>query len=91
MDNFPKPIKIKIFYDEELKKITGKDSEETIASEGIDFATQLYFIFSSYPEIQKKFPPGWLGFLLNGREPKEKDVLKDGDKLELLVLKRRIF
>jgi len=87
MEDFPKPIKVKIFYDEELKKITGKDSEETIASEGINFVTQLYFIFSSYPEIQKKFPPGQLGFLLNGKAPQKNDVLKNGDKLEFLIFK----
>ena len=91
MEDFPKPIKVKIFYDKELKKITGKDLEEAIASEGIDFATQLYFIFSSYPEISKKFAPGILGFLLNGREPKKDDILKDGDRLELLVLKEEFF
>ena len=78
------PIKIKIFYDSGLEEITGKDFEEAVASEGINFATQLYFIFSSYPEIQKEFPPGKLGFLLNGRKPKQDDILKDGDEIKFV-------
>ena len=37
MGDFPKPIKIKVFYDKELNKITGKDSEESIVSENLNF------------------------------------------------------
>jgi len=83
MKEFPKPIKIKIFYDENLKKITGKDFEEAIVSEGLSFANLLYFIFSSYPEIQKRFPPGKLGLLLNNQPPKDFDILRDGDEIVL--------
>lgn len=86
MEDFPKPIKIKIFYDEELKKITKKDLEEAVVSEGITFIDQLYFIFSSYPEIPKKYPRGKLGFLLNNRPPKELDVLQDGDEVFLGIV-----
>ena len=81
MGDFPKPIKIKIFYDEELKKITEKNLEEAVVSMGITFVDQLYFIFSSHPEIPKKYQPGKLGFLLNNRPPKEFDVLQDGDEI----------
>jgi len=80
-----KPIKVKIFYNNELKKITGKDFEEAVVSENLNFINFLNFIFSSYPEIPKRFIPGTLGFLLNGKEPKENDILKDKDKLEILV------
>jgi len=81
-----KPIKVKVFYDKELKMVTGKDSEESIVSENLNFINFLNFIFSSYPTIPKRFIPGTLGFLLNGRAPKENDILKDGDKLEISVL-----
>ncbi|MCK4454229.1 MoaD/ThiS family protein [Candidatus Parcubacteria bacterium] len=84
MENVLKPIKIKVFYNENLKKITGKDFEEIMVSEGLGFAQSLYFLFSSYPEITKKFSPGKLGFLLNGKKPTEYDVLKDGDELKLV-------
>jgi len=82
-----KPIKVKIFYDENLQKITGKEFEETIVSENLDFATFLGFIFSSYPKIPKSFIPGTLGFLLNGIPPKENDAIKDGDELKMVVEK----
>lgn len=84
MENFLKPIKIKVFYDENLKKITGKDFEEMMVSEGLSFAQSLSFLFSSYPEIQQKFPPGKLGLLLNEKKPTGYDILKDGDELKLI-------
>ena len=87
MGDFLKPIKVKIFYDKELKKITGKDSEESIVSENLNFINFLNFIFSSYPTIPKRFIPGTLGFLLNGKKPKENDILKDGDRLEISAFK----
>ncbi|MGB9743630.1 MAG: MoaD/ThiS family protein [Minisyncoccales bacterium] len=83
MEDFLKPIKIKIFYDENLKKITGKNFEEAVVSEGMTFVNQLYFIFSSYPEIEKRYPPGKLGLLLNNRPPKDFDILRDGDEIIL--------
>lgn len=83
MEKFLRPIKIKIFYDENLRKITGEDFEEAIVSEGMTFVKQLYFIFSSYPEIKKRYPPGKLGFLLNNRLPKDLDILQDGDEIIL--------
>ncbi len=90
MEEFLEPIKIKIYYDEEVKKITGKNFEEIISSEGIDFVNQLYFIFSSYPKIQEKFPAGQLGLLLNNKKPKEYDILKDGDEIRLIGMKNSI-
>lgn len=86
MEDFPKPIKVKIFYDEELKKITGKDSEEAMVSEGIKFVNMLGFIFASYPGIEKTYPPGKLGLLLNNRPPKDSDVLQDGSEIILKIV-----
>ena len=84
MENSLKPIKIKVYYDKGVKEVTKKDSEEIVVSEGLNFALCLHFIFSSYPEIQKEFPPGQLGFLLNSKEPKEYDVLEDGDEIKFI-------
>jgi len=86
MEKFLQPIKIKIFYDENLKKITGKDFEEAVVSENLNFAMFLNFIFSSYPAIPKRFMPGTLGFLLNKKVPKETDILKNGDEFEIKVM-----
>ncbi len=82
MENL-KSIKVKIFYDDDLRKITGKDLEEAVVSENLDFVAFLNFIFSSYPEIPKKFLPGTLAFSLNGRKPKEDEILNDGDELKM--------
>lgn len=81
--NFLKPIKIKILYDNNLKEITKKDSEEAVVSEEMSFVNFLYFIFSSYPEIKKRYPPGQLGLLLNNRRPNDFDILHDGDEVIL--------
>lgn len=86
MEDFLKPMKVKIFYDEELKKITGKDSEEAMVSKGLKFANMLGFIFASYSEIEKTYPPGKLGLLLNNRLPKDFDVLQDGDEIVLKIV-----
>lgn len=84
MEDALKQIKIKIYYDKGLKEVTKKDSEEMVVSEGLDFALCLHFIFSSYPKIQKEFPPGKLGFLLNNKKPKEYDILEDGDEIKFI-------
>ncbi len=84
-ENFLEPIEIKIFYDKELQKITHTAFEPAVISEGMTFVSMVYFIFSSYPEISKKYPPGILGFELNSRPPKKEEILKDGDEIAISV------
>ena len=81
-NNILKSIKVKICYNKDLKMITHRDFEDAVVSEGLVFVNFLNFIFTSYPDIINKFPPGTLGFTLNGKVPKVDDVLKDGDILE---------
>jgi len=83
MENL-KSIKVKVFYEGEIKKITKKDFDEPLISEGQPFAYFLYFIFSSYPEITKKFLPGKLGFSLNNVPPRDFDVLKNNDEIKII-------
>jgi len=85
---FLKRIKVDILYDEELLKITGKASEPAIISDNLQFVQFLNFIFTSYPEIQVKFPPGSIGFLVDGKAPQALDTFKDGDKLEIMTFKQ---
>lgn len=85
MKPFPKPIKVQIIYDEKLQKITGVDHEEAFVSEGIRFVMFLKFIFDSYPEIPKFYPPGSMGLSLNGKPPTEFEILNNGDKIKLSV------
>ena len=89
--NSLKSIKVKILYDDVLKNITGKNEEITWVNEGISFIMILLFIFSSYPDIQKKYPPGKIGFLLNNKPPKKFDILNDGDEIKVLVSEMEIL
>lgn len=66
-------------YDKMLQAITGRAFEPVIVSEGITFVEYLYFIFSSYPEIEERYPPGFVGFLINGKRPTDFTILKEGD------------
>lgn len=80
----PKPIKVKIYYDDNLEKITGKKFEEAAVSENMEFRMMLHYIFSSYPKIPEKFIPTTLGFSLNGKLPQNDTILSDGDELQLV-------
>lgn len=81
--NYLRPIKVKISYDDTLKEITGKNEEIAWVNEGMLFAILLSMVFSSYPEIKKRYPPGKLGLLLNNRRPQDFDILNDGDEIVL--------
>ena len=79
--DFPKSCKVRISYDKTLQKITGKKEEEAIVSEGIPFMIFLGTIFSSYPAIELKYPPGALGFTVNGQPPDDFGILNNGDEI----------
>ena len=83
MKSFPKPIKIQIIYDEKLQELTGVASEDAMVSEGLNFLMMLKFIFDSYPEVFKLYPPGSISLWLNDKRPTEFDILNDGDKIKL--------
>lgn len=77
------PIKVKIIYEGSVRNITKKDCEEAVVSKGLEFVNFLGFVFSSHPSIEKIFPPGTIGFLLNNRPPQTRDILKDGDIIKI--------
>lgn len=74
-------IKVRIIYNDKLQKITGVNSEEAMISDNLTFMGFLNFIFSSHPEFYKKYPPGTIGFLINGKPPRERTLLQDGDEI----------
>ncbi|HSW98084.1 MAG TPA: hypothetical protein VLF89_09735 [Candidatus Saccharimonadales bacterium] len=82
--SFPTSIQVTAFYDKAIQKITGTKSDPIIVSKGMTFLMLLFNIFASYPEIEKKYPPGKLGLLLNGKPPTDFDILQDGDKVLLI-------
>lgn len=79
----PKPLTLHIIYEGRVAHVTGKASEYVIVSEGLVFIDILQQIFISYPEIEKKFPPGSLGLLINGRPPIMQDMPHEGDEIAL--------
>ena len=72
----PKALNITVYYKNDISKITKTEKENIIISEGSNFIYLLFNIFSAYPKIQAKYPPGTLGFLINGRVPNENYLLK---------------
>ncbi len=74
-------IKVRAVYNDKLQKITQVESEEAVISANLTFAGFLNFIFSSHPEFHEKYPPGAIGFLVNGKPPKEGTVLQEGDEI----------
>lgn len=79
------PIWVTIYYDPQLRAITGKAKERAMVNRGCYFGFVLESVLISYSEIRKKYPPGILGFTLNGQPPDLLTPLKDGDLLCLLV------
>lgn len=85
MDIFDKPQTILVTYDKTLQLITDKHQEECLVSPHLSFLLFLHIIFESYPEIQKQFAPGALGFTVNGRPPELDTELHDGDTVHFSV------
>ena len=81
----PKAMFLKIQYDKELQKITGKPEHPMVMSEGGNFAYLLQNVFIEYPKIEKKYPPGQLGFTINGTSPKAYTPLFDGDRVSFSI------
>ena len=83
--NIPESKKIMITYDETLQLITDKKSEECIISDKAPFFFILSSVLESYPEIGKQFPPGVLGFTVNGNPPENNTLLSDGDTIHFSI------
>ncbi len=77
--------KIILTYDETLQLITNTASEECIISQNMYFFTLLASVLESYPEMKKRFPPGCLGFTVNGEPPGENTLLEDGDIIHFSI------
>jgi hypothetical protein len=59
--------------------------ERAMVNRGCFFGFVLESVLISYTEIRKKYPPGVLGFTLNGQPPDAFTPLKDGDWLCFMV------
>ncbi|OQX51712.1 MAG: hypothetical protein B5M53_10530 [Candidatus Cloacimonas sp. 4484_209] len=74
-----KAQRIVITYDRTLQLITDRESEECVVSQNTYFFFILASVLETYPEIKKRFPPGILGFTVNGVPPDDDTLLQDGD------------
>ena len=79
------PAWVDIYYDLTLQQITGHFRERSMVNRGCPFIFVLQSVLMSYPEIEKQFPPGVLGFTLNGVSPGMMDALKEGDRVCFVV------
>ncbi|MBU3965089.1 hypothetical protein KKG29_03115 [Patescibacteria group bacterium] len=77
----PKPINIFVKFDPILELITGQTEMKIVMSEGASFIFLIQSIFTSYPEIPKRYQPGRLAMILNNRRPTEYEFLHDGDRI----------
>ena len=82
----PKAMRVNVRFSEKLQKITGKEGHPVIISEGASFLYLLMNIFMEYPEIEEKYPPGVLGFTINGIPPRNHAILFDGDTVDFAIL-----
>ena len=85
MDRIPEGCEVVISYDKTLQLITEKEKEDCYISLNMPFFFLLSSVLESYPEIKERFPPGVLGFTVNGRAPDPDTVLKKGDKIHFQV------
>lgn len=78
-----KLIRIKVTYlSKDLQQITGKKKEVIRVPQTFTSGDFFDLLQERYPEIFKKFGPGYLGFTLNKEEPHVLTLLKNGDHYE---------
>ena len=80
-----KPINVFVKFPLALESITGQSEMKLILNEGAPFVFLLHSIFTSYPEIRKRYPPGELAFTLNNRRPIGNESLYDGDQVVFYI------
>jgi len=86
----PRSISVIVQYDKELEKITGTKEGTVMMSEGSTLMYLLQNIFIAQPDIEEKYPPGTLGFSINGIPPTTNSLLMDGDTVAFSVFDKTI-
>ena len=85
MHGMPRAVSVNVRFDKELQKITGNEGHSVMISEGASFLYLLMNVFMEYPEIEEKYPPGLIGFSINGIPTRDHSVLFDGDTVDFSV------
>ncbi|MFZ2303419.1 MAG: hypothetical protein WAV98_01345 [Minisyncoccia bacterium] len=86
MHGMPRAMSVNVRFDKELQKITGNEGHSVIISEGASFLYLLMNVFMECPEIEEKYPPGLIGFSINGIPPRDHSILFDGDTVDFSAL-----
>lgn len=81
----PAPITVTIQFDTELQKLTGTAGHPVVMSEASSFAFLFMSVMEEYPAIVAAYPPGTLGFTLNGKRPELYSPLFNGDVVYFLI------
>src|SRR3989344_9412236 len=60
----PRALRLTLRYDAALQKITGRAEEPMFMGEGGAFVYLLQNVFMAYPEMERRYPPGTIGFTI---------------------------
>ncbi len=81
-----KPILIRVTYlTEDLQWLTGKKEEKISVLPGARSGDFFDYFEEQYPEVFKKYGPGYLSFTLNDTKPHVLTLLKDGDHYKFAI------
>ncbi|MBI5613689.1 hypothetical protein HY947_02085 [Candidatus Gottesmanbacteria bacterium] len=73
-----------LYKGNKLREITGTFHEKAMVSSNLIFIFLLQQIFTSYPEIEKQFPPGALGLMINDSPPTDFSLLENDDVVTII-------
>ena len=76
---------VTVRYDSRVAGVVGVRSEEVVFGDELKFCYVLHLLFQNRPEIPEAFPPGVLGFTVNGEPPGCETPVRRGDVIEFLV------
>ena len=76
---------VTVRYDSRVAMVVGVRSEDVVLGEELEFCYVLHLLFQNRPEIPQAFPPGVLGFTVNGEPPGCETPVRRGDVIEFLV------
>lgn len=78
-------VPVRVTYDRAVQEVTGRAEDSLFLSDGCPFVMVLQAVFDQHPALTERFPPGVLGFTLNGKPPSTDARVRRGDHLHLLV------
>ncbi len=76
---------VKVRYSGRVAKVVGFAAEDVVLEEEMRFCWVLHLLFQERPEIPEAFPPGVLGFTVNGEPPEHETPVRSGDVITFMV------